>query len=148
MDHGGKDNLMLRPKLVFVYNAEAGLINGVVDSLHKVISPGTYECALCAITHGFFTVEKAWRAYLRSLPVEAQFFHRTDFAEAYPAAHFGLPAILLDRGGVLSELVSPQQMKTLADVNGLSIALDAALVSAEIKLGSRSGRGIKVGGVR
>jgi hypothetical protein len=136
MDHGRKDILMPIPKLVFVYNAEAGLMNGMMDSLHKATSPDTYECALCAITHGLFTVDKAWRVYLKSLPVEAQFFHRTDFAEAYPAAHFALPAILLDRGGVLSELVSSQQMKTLADVNALSSALDAALASAEVKAGS------------
>lgn len=123
---------MQKPKLIFVYNAEAGLMNGMMDSLHKTISPDTYDCALCAITHGFFTMDKAWRAYLKSLPVGAAFFHRKDFAEAYPAAHFALPAILLDRGGDLSELVASQQMKSLADVNALSAALDAALVSAGI----------------
>jgi hypothetical protein len=141
MDHDRKDILMQKSKLIFVYNAEAGLMNGMMDSLHKTISPRTYECALCAITHGFFTMDKAWRAYLKSLPVAAEFFHREDFADTYPAAHFALPAILLDRGGDLSELVSSQQMKTLADVNALSSALDAALASAEIRAGITSGRG-------
>ncbi len=126
---------MTATKLIFVYNAEAGLMNGMMDSLHKTISPGTYECALCAITHGFFTMDKAWRAYLKALPVEAAFFHRKDFAEAYPAADIALPAILLDRNGGLLELVAAKRMKSLTDVNALSQALDAALTAAGIKAG-------------
>ncbi len=108
-------------------------MNGMMDSLHKTISPGTYECALCAITHGFFTMDKAWRAYLKALPIEAAFFHRKDFAETYPGADVTLPAILLDRNGALLELVAAQQMKSLSDVNALSQTLDTALTEAGIR---------------
>jgi hypothetical protein len=118
---------MAAPKLIFVYNAEAGFVSGMMDSLHKTISPSTYDCALCAITHGFFTMDKTWRAYLKALPIDAAFFHRKDFAEHYPEAEVALPAILLDQDGALSELVASGQMKTLRDVNALSSALDAAL---------------------
>jgi hypothetical protein len=132
MDHGGEDILIAAPKLIFVYNAEAGYVNGLMDSLHKTISPNTYECALCAITHGFFTVDKTWRTYLKALPIKASFFHRKDFAAAYPAAKIALPAILLGRDGALLELVSSNQIKTLNDVNALSRALDAALKAAAV----------------
>ncbi len=123
---------MAAPKIIFVYNADAGFVNGMMDSLHKTISPGTYSCALCAITHGFFTMDKSWRAYLKTLPIEAAFFHRKDFAAAYPNANIELPAILLDRDGTLGALIPAEEMKGLSDVNVLSRALDEALTAADI----------------
>jgi hypothetical protein len=124
---------MSAPKLVFVYNADAGFMNGMMDSLHKTISPGTYDCALCAITHGFFSMDKSWRAYLKALPIAAEFFHRKDFVAAYPNAQAVLPAILLDRDGGLSELIGAEEMKALSDVNALSSALDNALRAIDIR---------------
>jgi hypothetical protein len=38
-------------ELLFVYNADAGLVTGLLDTLHKVLSPSTYSCSLCAITY-------------------------------------------------------------------------------------------------
>ena len=38
-------------RLVFVYNANAGLVAGMLDSVHKVVSPATYPCSLCAVTY-------------------------------------------------------------------------------------------------
>jgi hypothetical protein len=105
----------------------------MMDSFHKTLSPDTYECALCAITHGFFTMDKGWRAYLKALPMDAAFFHRKDFSAAFPKAQVKLPAILLDRDGVLTELVGASEMKALADVNALSAALDAALAREGVR---------------
>jgi hypothetical protein len=121
---------MSSSKIVFVYNAEAGLLNGMMDSLHKTVSPETYECALCSITHGMFSMDKTWRAYLKSLPFESVFYHRKDFGEAFPTVSFELPVILLQRGEKLTELVSAKHMKKAADVNALSKELDLALARA------------------
>jgi hypothetical protein len=117
-------------KILFVYNAEAGFLNGMMDSLHKTVSPETYECALCSITHGMFSMDKTWRAYLKSLPHESTFYHRKDFGEAFPNAYFELPVILLQRGEKFVELVSAKQMKEASDVNSLSKALDSALANS------------------
>jgi hypothetical protein len=114
-------------KLVFVYNAEAGLLNGMMDSVHKIVSPSSYECGLCAITHGAFTMDRRWRDYLRGLGHETVFHHRKDFNHAYPDANVALPAILAERGGKLVTLVSGQEMQALNSVNDLISALDAAL---------------------
>lgn len=119
-------------RLLFVYNAESGLVNGMLDSIHKVVSPHTYECALCRITHGLVTMDRVWRTYLQSLPIETVFHHRRDFHAAYPAADMPLPVVLLDRGGELTELLSAAQLGRLADVNALSAALDAALTAAGV----------------
>jgi hypothetical protein len=39
-------------KLLFVYNADSGLAAALFDSAHKLLSPQTYACNLCALTHG------------------------------------------------------------------------------------------------
>ncbi len=114
-------------KLVFVYNAKAGLLAGMMDSVHKAVSPSTYACSLCAITYGSFSMDKSWRTYLKTLPLDAVFHHRPDFKEAYPQADVALPAILLDRDGMLTSLVSAKELSGQTDVNGLMQSLNAAL---------------------
>jgi hypothetical protein len=115
-------------KLIFVYNAKAGLLNGMMDSVHKTVSPDTYECDLCAITHGFFTMDKTWRNWLKSLRMETAFYHRPDFREAYPSARdWPLPLIALDRDGVLEPIIPAAEMKSLKTVDALVAALEAKL---------------------
>jgi hypothetical protein len=65
--------------LVFVWNADAGILNAVKDSLHKWISPETYSCKLCQLTHGFRTENLAWRKFLDSNGRPAFFFYRDTF---------------------------------------------------------------------
>ena len=43
-------------ELIFIYNAQKGRLNSLIDYIHKTVSPGTYSCNLCAITHNFKTV--------------------------------------------------------------------------------------------
>jgi hypothetical protein len=114
-------------KLIFVYNAEAGLLNGMMDSVHKIVSPSTYECSLCAITHGSFSMDRNWRDYLRGLPLETVFHHRKDFKATYPNAEVALPAILLARDDAISTLVDAPTLKQQTDVNTLIATLNAAL---------------------
>ena len=51
-------------EIVFIYNAKSGLFNAFLDWSHKIISPKTYECKLCAITYNNFGKEKKWREIL------------------------------------------------------------------------------------
>ena len=45
-------------KLIFIYNAKSGLVNEMIDFAHKIVSPETYECNLCAISYNTFTKKK------------------------------------------------------------------------------------------
>jgi hypothetical protein len=116
-------------KIIFVYNADAGFLNGMMDSVHKIVSPSTYECALCAITHGAFSMDRRWRDYLRALPHDTAFYHRKDFASAYPGATIELPAVLLDQAGTLTTLLAAKDMNAKQDVDSLMAALDSALAA-------------------
>jgi hypothetical protein len=120
-------------KIIFVYNARKGFMHGMMDTVHKTVSPDTYSCDLCAITYGAFSMNKDWRGYLTTLPLETEFRYKKDFNEAYPGNGIALPAILLDKDGKLSPLVSAEAFKQVKDVNQLASTLDAALVEAGAK---------------
>jgi hypothetical protein len=79
--------------LLFIYAADSGLFNTVADIAHKLFSPHTYQCQLCALTHGHFKVRNEWQQFIRSLPVPCKFMHRDEImgTSGIDVAH--LPAI-------------------------------------------------------
>jgi hypothetical protein len=83
----------MRPTLLFVYNADSGLFNTLGDIGHKLFSPSTYPCALCAITHGVLTERAERRAFVESLGVPCEFLHRDQFRNRFPGVAVPLPAV-------------------------------------------------------
>jgi hypothetical protein len=108
------------PKFLIVYNADGGIFNMVADGIHKVVSPDTYPCSLCAVSYGLVSMHTPWRKYLKSLPHEVVFHHKDDFAEAYPGHEIALPAILVREAGPMPEvLIGKDELDALEDVNQL-----------------------------
>ncbi len=70
-------------KLVFVYNADSGPVNGLLDAAHKVLSPSTYACRLCELTYGSLREKRSWKAFREGLGVPVEFLHRDEFAKWY-----------------------------------------------------------------
>jgi hypothetical protein len=104
-------------RLVIVYNANAGLLAGAMDSLHKLLSPATYPCALCAITYGLVSMRRAWRSYLDGLGMPILFHHRPDFRAAFPAAaDWPLPLIAVEQDERLTVLVQASDFTAIADL--------------------------------
>ncbi len=68
-------------QLVFVYNADSGVFNTLADIGHKIVSPDTYQCHLCELTHGYFTMRDEWSSFLQQMNSEIRFLHRDQFAE-------------------------------------------------------------------
>lgn len=111
-------------KLVFVYNAEAGLAHGIMDSIHKVVSPSTYKCDLCAITYGLVRMKDEWRAWLERSGRQVEFFHRSDFRQAWPGVDVPLPAVLVQEEDALKLLVSAVELAHIGDVDQLVAMLE------------------------
>lgn len=113
-------------RLVFVYNAKAGLLAGALDSIHKTLSPATYACDLCALTHGAFTMRPQWRSWLKSLSIQADFYHRPDFRAAYPAfADEPLPLVGIVSQDRLSVLLCRDELSELKSLDELVSALQS-----------------------
>ena len=107
-------------ELLFVYNADAGVLNGVLDTLHKTLSPATYSCSLCALTYGAFAMRPEWAAFLRQLPVTPVFLHRDELRTQYPElAQLPLPAAFMrDTDGRWEQFFTPAELNQ-ADLAGL-----------------------------
>jgi len=87
-----------KKQLVFVYNADSGMFNTLTDIAHKVFSPQTYECNLCAISHSYFTERDEWKNFISNLGAECEFLHRDEFLKKYSSNEKQFPVIfeLLD----------------------------------------------------
>ena len=70
-------------QLLFVYNADSGMVNTVKDIGHKLLSPQTYDCFLCSLTHGAFRENPKWRAFREEARMEMIFLHRDEFEHKY-----------------------------------------------------------------
>lgn len=70
-------------KITFVYNADSGKINTLLDIGHKILRPDTYSCNLCSLTHGVFSEKEEWRQYREATQHELEFLHKDEFEEKY-----------------------------------------------------------------
>ncbi|MBK6264102.1 hypothetical protein JKA74_03555 [Marivirga sp. S37H4] len=100
-------------QLIFVYNANSGKWNGYMDIMHKILSPQTYACNLCAITYDTFSINKDWAAFKEKTPVKMSFLHKDEWEEQYNRKD-GLPAIFLEEKGSISVWIDPETMNRLS----------------------------------
>lgn len=114
--------------LIFVYNADSGKFNALTDSLHKLISPDTYECRLCELTHGFFSEKSEWSKFLKEKNFKATFLHRDEFIDKYPDhSESTLPAIFEEADGNLKGVISSSDFKNISDLNELCVKLKSLI---------------------
>ena len=110
------------PALVFVYNADSGLFNALADAAHKLFSPRTYACNLCALTHTATGMRREWRRFLDGLGRPPEFLHADELGARHGAKGVALPAIFERDGAGLRLLVGADSInacRTLEDLKGL-----------------------------
>lgn len=111
------------PKLIFVYAVKSGLFNMVSDYAHKVMSPRTYPCNLCAVTNTMLGKKREWSDFLRAAGHDVEFLHRDEVTASYPHVTATLPVVLRSNGdGDPDVLVSSAEInacRTLDDLISL-----------------------------
>lgn len=119
---------MSRRSLILVYNAPDGIVAAIKDVLHKIVSPATYPCSLCAVTYGAVAMRRDWKRYLATLPYPKRFYHRDGFRRTYPGLDVTLPVILIAQNGAAPRvLIDAATLDAQLSVKGLIATLDAAL---------------------
>ena len=114
---------MSKTKLIFVYNADSGLFNTVTDIAHKMLSPKTYECNLCSITHGVFKIRDTWVKFLEELNAECDFLHKDEFLKANPDINESLPAVFKIENGRPELWIDAESINKLSSVDDLKQAI-------------------------
>ena len=118
-------------KLVFVYNADSGLFNTVADIAHKVLSPKTYPCQLCALTHSLFSVRDEWTGFLEKLNAECEFLHRDEFEKRHGINGAALPTIFSKEDNKLTVFMSRYEINRCEDLTTLKRALQEKLTTKQ-----------------
>lgn len=109
-------------KLIFVYNAKAGLVNSWLDMVHKIVSPTTYECDLCALTHGNFSEKRSWKKFRNRHLIDMEFHHKDEFLKKYKSKwlpKYTFPVILISDQNGLHPFMLPQDLKEIESVTDL-----------------------------
>jgi len=111
-------------KIVFVYNADSGRINALLDIAHKAIRPQTYACSLCALTHDLLSEKQAWKSFRDRTPFDLAFYHKDEFEKTHDL-RFDYPVILrqTDR---FEPLVTAEQIGAIACVDALIDRIEQA----------------------
>jgi len=107
-------------KLIFVYNADSGMLNTVKDISQKLFSPQTYDCFLCSLTHDTFKENSEWKAFRNNSETEMVFLHRDEFEKKYNRK-MEYPVILKE----VDDLETVISKDTLASYSSLSDLIQA-----------------------
>ncbi|MFT5890201.1 MAG: hypothetical protein ACI9Y7_000291 [Dokdonia sp.] len=103
-------------KLIFVYNANSGVVNSWLDMAHKIVSPTSYECDLCSLTHGKFLEKRLWKKFKDSDLIEMEFHHKDEFLKKYKSKwlpKYTFPIILISDQQGLQPFMIPQDFKEI-----------------------------------
>lgn len=127
-------------KLIFVYNADSGLFNLLTDTAHKLLSPETYSCNLCAITYGSFGMKKDWKEFLKSIDIPVEFLHRNKLKKKYGISNINLPAILIKEENEPKLWINSESINLCKSIDDLMQLITNKLQSknfrAELRLSS------------
>ncbi len=115
--------------LIFVYNTDSNPISSLIDLGRKILSPETYDCSLCKLTHGPFTEMEAWKAFRISIGVPVEFLHRDEFEKKYNQ-HLEYP-VILKKGEEFEVLLPKREIDALADLEALIAAVKKHLPAKE-----------------
>ena len=112
-------------KILFIYNANSDTGSKMLDFAHKIVSPTTYNCNLCSLTHGNFTEKKQWKTFRERLLAEGyqlDFFHKDEFQERYKSKFghkYTYPIILVETDHELEVLVTAEKLNAMETVEEL-----------------------------
>jgi len=101
------------------------------DSIHKLVSPKTYGCNLCALTHGFFTEKKKWKNFReQNASVAMHFMYADEFKKDY-ASKFGykfdFPIVLENTGQDLHVFISSEKLTAITSLDELIFVIKSRL---------------------
>jgi len=112
--------------LIFVYNADSGFFNSVLDIGHKIVSPNTYSCNLCKITHGYFGETKEWQKYRESSTNELTFLHKDEFEKKYKMKQYYPAIFTLSTSNSIKEFIKKEELENMKNQGQLIEYLNKA----------------------
>lgn len=107
--------------VLFVYNADTGLFSVVTDYAHKILSPKTYPCTLCALTYGTMGMNNKWKDFIATLALPVEFLHRDEFIKLHALPDTQLPAAFVKKGESIAQLITAAEINACTSVDDLIV---------------------------
>ena len=98
------------------------------DWAHKIVSPKTYPCSLCALTYNNLGMRRPWREFIKELGYEVEFLHRDELEEKYGVKDVMLPAAFIQRDGKLDLWITREAMVVCNSLDELQTLVKQNLV--------------------
>ncbi len=123
-------------RLVFVHNADSGILSSVIDSTRKLLSIN--GCALCSLTHSLAGERNEWTTCKETIGVPVEYLHRDELTPSTRAVVGNqLPCVLAEAGGetivLLDSEVIGRCKGSVADFRG-RLTLHAAMRGLDLPL--------------
>ncbi len=108
-------------KLFFVFNANGGTMNAVIDSAKKLLMIN--GCSLCTITHGILGEREGWKDCKEEIGIPIEYVHRDEVTEDLAAVIVGkYPCVLAVTSDRMVMLLPPEVLDrckgNIADLKG------------------------------
>lgn len=113
--------------LIFVYNADTGLANALLDTGHRVLKPQDYPCSLCMITYGPFGMKRDWKEFIAKLPYRVVFLHKNELPKNLKNELNDFPCLVLQKAQCTTILISGDEFREIEDLNMLKKRVTMAL---------------------
>jgi hypothetical protein len=104
---------MIKGQLLFVYNAKSNLFNKAFDFVHKMVSPQSYHCNLCLLTHTDFFERKEWTDFRTSLSIDLKFLYSDNFEHEFPMERTDYPVVYLKSDIDLKKLITTKEVNSV-----------------------------------
>ena len=112
----------LQQKLLFVYNANSGKRNVIIDSMRKVLRSQTYDCKLCELTFGVVAENKNWKRFRKENEQRMDVLHKDEFSKLYKSKFgykFTYPIVLTEGENGLEVLIATEELNQLNSTQDL-----------------------------
>lgn len=119
-------------ELILVYNANTGIANKLWDAMHKAVSPSTYGCELCSLTHNSVGARSQWKDFLKDEKIPTKVMYKDQFEATY-ATTFEYPIVLLYDKSNFSCILDKKAMSALNDLDSFLVLLKSRLPEIDIR---------------
>ncbi len=121
-------------RLLFVYNADSGTLNAIVDSTKKLLSIN--GCPLCSLTHSLAGERSEWLSCKESIGIPVDYVHRDELSPSLRGVvGNSLPSVVARAGDEDIVLLGPEVIQrckgSVADLRG-RIKTHAAMRDLEV----------------
>jgi hypothetical protein len=114
-------------KLIFIYNADSGVKNGLFDIAHKIFNPDTYQCHLCELTFGAFRERSIWKKFRSAHDTSMEFIHKDEFLKVYASKFlpaYSYPLILEETASDLTIFMGTEEINAISGTKELIKAIE------------------------